>query len=40
MTQPQCASHAHCSRFNGMPVYKLRYKLPQGFKCERCILQW
>ncbi|WIA14984.1 hypothetical protein OEZ85_001692 [Tetradesmus obliquus] len=40
MQQPQCASHAHCSRFNGMPVYKLRYKLPQGFKCERCILQW
>lgn len=29
-----------CNRYDGLPVYKLQYKLPAGTTCERCILQW
>lgn len=26
--------------FTGSPTYVLRYKLPTGLSCERCVLQW
>jgi len=29
-----------CTRFEGTPVYVLKFKLPNGYKCDRCILQW
>lgn len=40
--QPQlrCKFDPNCKRFNDYPVYKLKFKLPSGFKCDRCILQW
>lgn len=31
---------AMLSQYDGYPVYKLQYKLPAGYTCERCILQW
>ncbi len=26
--------------FTGAPTYVLRYKLPAGVTCDRCVLQW
>ncbi|KAF8060473.1 hypothetical protein HT031_004649 [Scenedesmus sp. PABB004] len=40
MGRVKCATTAQCGRFNGTPVYKLRFKLPPGRTCEKCILQW
>lgn len=28
------------SAFGGAPTYVLRYALPAGLACERCVLQW
>lgn len=30
----------YCTRFEGTPVYVLKWVLPPGFTCDRCILQW
>ena len=35
-----CGYWKHCTRFEGTPVYALKYRLPKGFKCDRCILRW
>lgn len=35
-----CSWWPYCNRYDGMPVYKLSYKLPAGVKCERCMLRW
>ncbi len=36
---PHTASR-HGDEFVGYPAYVKRYKLPEGFSCEHCILQW
>eukprot|EP00877_Chromochloris_zofingiensis_P007165 jgi/Chrzof1/2701/Cz11g25210.t1 len=35
-----CAWWKHCDRYDNHPVYSLKYKLPKGYSCNRCILQW
>lgn len=30
----------YCNQFKGDTVYEVRYKLPDGFTCEHCVLQW
>lgn len=35
-----CAASACLLQYDGYPVYRLQYKLPAGFTCDRCILQW
>eukprot|EP00775_Hariotina_reticulata_P004173 gene4173-4421_t len=35
-----CKWWAYCNRYDGYPVYKVKFKLPDGYKCDKCILQW
>ncbi len=35
-----CLNYTRADGFAGSPVYAVKYKLPQGFTCDRCILHW
>lgn len=35
-----CGYWKPCSRFEGTPVYVLKWKLPDGFSCDGCVLHW
>ncbi|KAI8474513.1 MAG: hypothetical protein J3K34DRAFT_407221 [Monoraphidium minutum] len=35
-----CGYYKHCTRFEGTPVYAIKFRLPKDFKCDKCILQW
>jgi hypothetical protein len=35
-----CKWWSGCFQYTGLPVYSLKYKLPKGRTCERCILHW
>jgi hypothetical protein len=35
-----CKSQRLCNQFKDMTVYRTQWKLPDGFRCEHCKLQW
>ncbi|KAF8061068.1 Mutyh [Scenedesmus sp. PABB004] len=40
MPHTDCGAGKYCDQFMGNTVYEVRYRLPAGFTCDRCILQW
>lgn len=36
----ECKWWAGCNRYDGLPVYVVRFRLPSGFTCDHCVMQW
>ena len=35
-----CKGQQECNMYKNMYVYRTKWLLPEGFKCEHCKLQW
>lgn len=35
-----CRKQRLCNQFHGMVVYRTQWKLPAGYSCRQCKLQW